>query len=349
MNVYKLKNGKTQGAFQLPLKNEMALKKVEGEASRLKKIHYIPGTDSIFVEDYKGDEKPSPVWFEDGEIRVSENNWALNEILTNHQWFSKHYVLVNEEATAKEEVDTFIEITKASNAIIMENDEHKLRAMAMAIISLDAVNWETFKCKAQLLNYAKKHSNVMIAEMAKKDYEARYIAALAFSRKLVKYNLHHTAVVWNQGSEGIIVRVADGETGVDKLGALLSQGNETSESILKSIGELTDGLFIEKSKKDSPEALKAQLRKEVEAELRAEMKAEAKQNAKIEAVEAPKVDSVVETTTAEKEETTEAVDYTKLSLEELQAAYKRITGKNLSPAYAKDEKWMIGKIITAQS
>lgn len=348
MNVYKLKNGKTQGAFQLPLKNEMAIKTVDGQ-DRLKKIHYIPGTDSIFVEDYKGDEKPSPVWFEDGEIRVSETNYALNEIMQKHAWFNKHYVLVNEEATAKKEVETFEAVTKASNAIIMENDENKLRAMAMSIISLDAINWETFKCKAQLLNYAKNHSNVMIAEMAKKDYEARYIAALAFSRKLVKYNLHHTAVVWNQGSEGIIVRVADGETGVDKLGALLSKQNETSESILKSLGELTDELFIEKSQKDSPEAIKAKLRKEVEAELRAEMKAEAKQNAKAEEVAKPKVEPVVEEKAEEVEETTDAVDYTKLSLEELQAEYTRITEKNLSIKYAKDREWMIAKINSVQS
>lgn len=349
MNVYKLKNGKTQGAFQLPLKNEMALKEVKGEASRLKKIHYIPGVDSIFVEDYKGDQKTEPVWFEDGELRVSENNWALNEIMQKHAWFNKHYVLVNEEATAKAEVDSFVEITKASNAIIMENDEHKLRAMAMAIISLDAVNWEPFKCKAQLLNYAKKHSNVMIAEMAKKDYESRYIAAMAFSRNLVKYNLHHNAVVWNQGSEGIIVRVADGETGVDKLGALLSKQNETSESVLKSLGELTDELFIEKSQNDSPEAIKAKLRKEVEAELRAEMKAEAKRTTTAEEVAKPKAEPVTEEKAEEVDETTDAVDYTKLSLEELQAAYTRITEKNLSIKFAKDREWMIAKINSVQS
>lgn len=347
MNVYKLKSGKTQGAFQLPLRNEMVTKVVEGE-KRLKKIHYIPGADSIFVEDYKGDEKPKPVWFDDGELRVAEENWTLNEVMKNHSWFNKIYVLVNEEATAELEVAEFEKITRANNRIINEKDDHKLRAMAMSIISLDAINWEPFKCKAQLLNYAKNHSSVMIAEMDKPNYENKYIAALAFSQGVVKYNLHHTAVVWGDGDGGTIVKVVEGETGVEKLGRFISVKNESSESVLKRLGEVAEESFVESAKEVAPIKSEAQLRKEIEAKVRAEIAAENVGNEpKLEVVEKAKEDAEIDADNTKEEN--KAVDYTKLSLEALQEEYKRVTGKNLSPAYAKDVDWMISKINATPS
>lgn len=328
MNVYKLKNGKTSGSYQLPIRTEMIAKMVDNEP-RLKNIHYIPGADSFFVEDYKGDEKSKPVWFEDGEIRVPEENWVLNELLQKHSWFNKHYVLVNEEATAEAEVNEFEILTKASNSIITEKDEYKLQAMAMIVVSMDAANWGAFKCKTELLKYAKNHSKVLLAEMAKSDYESRLIAALSFNKKIVKYNAHRTAVVWNDDKEGIIVRVAEGENGIDKLGEFLSKENETSTGVLQRIGEKTetDNVVV-----NDVEFVATKTEAELRAEIRAEMEQEYAQKNKVVA-DVPKQE--VTAVEAKKEGATEPSD-----LEKLREEYVAVTGKELSPRFMNNEEWI---------
>lgn len=332
MNVYKLKNGKTSGSYQLPIRTEMIAKMVDGEP-RLKKIHYIPGSDSIFVEDYQGDETSKAVWFEDGEIRVPEENWVLNELLQKHSWFNKNYVLVNEEATAEAEVNEFEILTKASNSIITEKDEYKLQAMAMIVVSMDAANWGAFKCKTELLKYAKNHSKVLLAEMAKSDYESRLIAALSFNKKIVKYNAHRTAVVWNDGKEGKIVNVAEGENGIDKLGEFLSKENETSTGVLQRIGEKTetDNVVV-----NDVEFVATKTEAELRAEIRAEMEQEYAQKNKVVA-DVPKQE--VTAVEAKKEPTTEPSD-----LEKLREEYVAVTGKELSPRFMNDEEWIKKKI-----
>ncbi|TDD77131.1 hypothetical protein [Flavobacterium caseinilyticum] len=332
MNVYKLKNGKTSGSYQLPIRTEMVAKMVDGE-KRLKKIHYIPGSDSIFVEDYKGDEASKAVWFEDGEIRVADENWVLNELLKKHSWFGKHYVLVNEEATAEAEVNEFEILTRASNSIITEKDEFKLQAMAMIVVSLEAADWGAFKCKTELLKYAKNHSKVLLAEMAKPDYESRLIAALAFTKKIVKYNAHRTAVVWNDGKEGIIVRVAEGETGIDKLGEFLSKENETSTGVLQRIGEKTE---VANVVVNDVEVVATKSEAELRAEIRAEMELEyaPKNEAATDVVkqEVPAVE-------AKKEAAAETSD-----LEKLREEYVAVLGKDLSPRFMNDADWITKKI-----
>lgn len=340
MNVYKLKNGKTSGSYQLPIRSEMIAKVVDGE-KRLKNVQYIPGANSIFVEDYKGDEKPKPVWFEDGEIRAPEENWVLNELLKKHSWFNKHYVLVNEEATAEAEVSEFEILTKASNSIITEKDEYKLQAMAMIVVSLDASGWGAFKCKTELLKYAKNHSKILLSEMAKPDYEGRLLSALAFNKGFVKYNAHRTAVVWNDEKEGIIVRVAEGQNGIDKLGEFLSKQNEASTLVLQTIGQKTeeaDALkeVVATKKIAAPITAdvktEAELRAELKAELKAEMEAE-KANADITPKDDVPTEPVVKDAPAEPSE-----------LELLREQYKAAVGKDLSPRYYNDPEWIKTKI-----
>lgn len=339
MNVYKLKNGKTSGSYQLPIRTEMVAKMVDGE-KRLKKIHYIKGSDSIFVEDYKGDEKPEPVWFEDGEIRVSEENWVLNELLQKHSWFKKHYVLVNEEATAEAEVNEFEILTKASNSIITEKDEYKLKAMAMIVVSMEAANWGAFKCKTELLKFAKNHSKILLAQMAKPDYEGRLIAALSFNKEIVKYNAHRTAVVWNDGKEGIIVRVAEGENGIDKFGEFLSKENETSTGVLQRIGEkteseeltLVDAAEVNKLPQKTVEEIRAEIRAELELEYAPKTGEKTEGNKELPKQEIPALE-------AKKEGAAEPSD-----LEKLREEYVAVTGKDLSPRFMNDEDWITKKI-----
>jgi hypothetical protein len=356
MNVYKLKNGKTTGSFQLPLRNIMISKIVDGEP-RAKKIQYIPGADSIFVEDYKGDENPKSVWFEDGEIRVPEENWVLNEILKNHPWNNKHYVLVNEDATAQKEIAEFETLTKASNSIIEEKDELKIRATAMVIITDEAADWSPAKCKTELLKYARSHSSHLIAEMAKPDYESRFIAALAFNKGIIKYNLHRTAVVWNDGKEGVIIRLAQGEKGIDKLGDFLSKKSNSSTEVLQRIGEKADDLqattnatavsapvqqtqpFPFKTEAEIREELKAEMKEEALAEARAEL---ALENAGKDLGAGTGVPSGDQNGDPVKTDLGYDVD----NIEAVQAKYKELFGKDVANLKKNDLDWINNQIAS---
>lgn len=345
MNVYRLKNGKTTGSFQLPIRSEMIPKFVDGE-TRLKRIIYVEGSDSIFLEDHKGDQKGKSIWFEDGEIRAHEDNYALNEILRKHSWNGKHYELVNEEETAKKGIKLEELSSRIINAIITERNKYKLQAMAMILISEDAAKWGEFKCKEALLKQAKDEKQLkrIVAEMDKADYETRLIAALAFNKEIIKYNLHHTAVIWNDGREdSIIVKLAQGETGINKLSDFLGKRNEASEAVLHRIGEKTDDILkavkeAQKSEKTEAE-IRAELIPQLEKEIRAKIYAETRQFG------SQKLDVKNETTT---DFDKEAFDKPKeVTIEDLREQYKAITGKGISPKFANDRDWLSQRIKEA--
>jgi len=350
MNVYKLKSGKTSGAFQLPLRSILVSREVDGE-KLLKEIQYVPGASSFYKEDHKGDAKPKPIWFDDGEIRVNPEDKVLNNLMQSHPWYKEKYVLVNEEATAKEEIFDFERLTKASNSIINEKDGFRLKAMAMILISLDAANWEQFKCKSELLKYAKNHSKTLLEQMAMPGYEGRFIAALAFAKGIVKYDQFQTQVLWADENGGVIVRVAEGEKGVDKLGEFLSKENESSTSVLQRIGEKADAILSNVTEKETVELGKTV--EEIEAEAIAKYKASLPP-VKTEAEIRAEVLAEMSTTTAENADTqnnpaTETADAAKEDMEALKEEYKKVTGKEVSPRYYNDPEWIKNKITEAKN
>lgn len=353
MNVYKLKSGKTSGAFQLPLRGILVPRVIEGETFK-KEIQYVPGASSYFKEDHKGDSKPRPLWFDDGEIRVDPDDKVLNELLQIHPWFDSKYYLVSEEANAKKEINDFEKITKASNSIINEKDDFKVKAMAMIIISLDAANWDPFKCKAELLKYAKNHSTTLLTELDKPNYEGRFMAALAFAKGVVKHNQFQTAVLWNDDQEGIIVRVAEGEKGVDKLGEFLSTKSEKSTSVWQRIGEKVEALQIDantvapaKGKLEAPAKTEKKIAEEAierykatlvpaktEAEIRAEILAELAADQKGDAPETGKDPVITD------------LGYDVDNIEAVQAKYKELFGKDVANLKKNDLDWINNQIAS---
>ena len=239
-NVYKLKNGKTTGAWQLPIKSEMVTKIIDGRAIA-KRIQYIKGAGTIFKEDYKGDGKPESIWFDDGEIMASVENFELNEILQKHSRYGKDYELYDEEKTAEKSMGKLLVTTEALNAVLNEKDDDKLRAMAMIILDEAAAQWGPTQCRQKLMEYANKHPEALLYEMGLPNYQSRYLSAIAFNKGIVKYNNTHTAVVWAD-NDGKIVVVAAGEKGLEKLAETIAIESDQSLVILQRIGEKIDSV-----------------------------------------------------------------------------------------------------------
>lgn len=351
MNVYKLKSGKTSGAFQLPLRGILVPREIESETF-MKEIQYVPGSSSFYKEDHKGDSKPKPLWFDDGEIRANPDDKVLNGLLQIHPWFDSKYYLVSEEANAKKEIDDFEKITKASNSIINESDNYKLKAMAMIIISLEAVDWDPFKCKAELLKYAKNHSAIFLKEMDKPNYEGRFMAALAFAKGVVKHNAFQTAVLWNDDQEGIIVRVSEGEKGVDKLGEFLSTKSEKSTSVWQRIGEKVEAMQSTVSAKVvteevnvTPSKTEAEIAEEAIEKYKATLtpvKSEAEIRAEIEKEFEDKLKGQATTSTDVKKEGNEDPS----ELEAARAKYKELFEKEVANLKKNDLDWINSQIAS---
>lgn len=232
--TYRLKNIDNKGSWKLPTKDVMVTKKVGGQKVH-KQVQYIPGSDSIFVEDYKGDLKPQAIWFENGKLEVPSHNRVLNELLKRHPWNGKMYELDDPEVKTQNDLKDF-KFKRAASNMIDDADDDKIKAMAMGVYSLEAINWTPDKCRAKLFEKAFTNPKDLVKKLESSDYESHYLSALAFNKRIVKYNNSKTAVLWNSEDAGKIISLAKGENGIIKLGEFLSQDTEESITTTQEIG-----------------------------------------------------------------------------------------------------------------
>ena len=264
--IYKLKN-KEIGSWELPIKDMMVNRTVKGEDLGAKKIKYVPGAKSIWADELNEKEVSKKVWFENGFLFIQPSDRNLIEIVKNHKYLNLHFFLFDKEEDARKE----LQAEKAKDEIInliSNSDSEKIIATAMAVFGHSALTLSESEQELKLRLYAKKQPVKLLGELNSKTYESKYIAALAFGKGVVRSNFGKTAVIWNDHTEGEILKLARGEGGIEKLGQLLSKRTDESEILLQAIGQKLDKIAVNLPKKaDSKEdvkdaeiaALKAQL------------------------------------------------------------------------------------------
>lgn len=268
-NVYKLTNGKTKGGWQLPLTDVLIEQIKDGKSEGLKRIKYVKGVKSFFAEDLAGDLKPLQIWFDNGSLSVAKIDKLTNSLLMAHPWYGKFYELYDPNTEAIKKLSE-LRVKGAARKLIEESEPEKLKAIALAIFGVNAFNWSESTCELELLKYADTNPTQLQNELKSKDYESKYLSALAFSKNIVTHNPGKTAVVWNDSTNGVILRLAKGESGIHKLGELLSTRTDESELILQEIGARLDKLEVKVAK---PQAeIIAEKDKEM-AELKAKLRA----------------------------------------------------------------------------
>lgn len=235
---FRLKNGMKPVSWQLPISNVLLPKlDADGNEGPEKQIHYIPGTSSIYVEDYKGDKKGEDVWFEDGELEVRDSDKLLIEICKRHRWFNVHYELADDNATAEIEMRKF-EMQDRANETINKLDEIQLQAVAMAIIGEASTGWSPIKCKAELKKRANEDPEKLLKDMDSPSYENRRTVSLALLRKIIKTDITNTAIQWADG--GTIIRMAVGENAVERLAEFLAGTTDDVVVTRQRLKELTE-------------------------------------------------------------------------------------------------------------
>lgn len=329
-NIYKLSDGLTPVSWQLPLKGltlkkfEKVLNKDTGKEEEVfvgkRRVKYVEGTNSIFEEDLKGDYVARSIWFEHGELYVDKDDTLLNYILQNHPWYDKKFYLWSEENELKQELEKH-RLRDKIRDLISNSEQEKLKAIAIALFGVSAVDWSNDKSEIELRKYSDKKPLELEAEFSSKTYESKYLSALAFTKGLVENNLGQTAVVWNDTTKDVIVYVGKGENGINKLGEFLSEKSEESLIVLQTINERIKKLEMNLPKKEKDVA-KTIKDKDAEIEALKKQLAEAQKGGV--------------------QSSTNGADDSELA--ELQAKYKEKEGKEVPPRFKNDKEWIAKKL-----
>lgn len=298
----------------------------------MKFIAYYKGANSCFVEDIENkDLKPSKVpdfeyntQLDKTVLEVDENNLALIKYLKTHSWYGTKVVLFSAEGEANSKLSQYEKVEKAID-LIKESDEAKIKANALAVLGLDYFYKTNNECLADLKEKAFNSPDVIITAMEADDYQNKYVAALAFASGIIKNNMTNTAVVWSEG-EGVLVHVAQGENGLDKLTEFLKRNSEESEVLLQ---EFQNRLDKKATAKVTPKVDTAELKAKDDriAELENQL-AKAKVN--------PNNINVNDYETVAKEDTK--------PLEELQKEYQSKFEKEVPARFKNDKTWIAEKL-----
>lgn len=235
--IFRLTEGRTPASWTLS--GGYAVK--PGKGSKL--INYYPGSDSYFVEDQTSDIKPQEVEFlyndilsdPATEIQVDENNKCLVGYLTSHAFYNVHYKIHNEDEINEEKSKNYDKIEEALS-LIKETNDLKVLATALAVFGIEAYGWIPSKAKASLKEKAITQPEFIIEKFSSSNYESKYLSALAFFSEIITEDSLKSAVVWNDGEKGIILRLAKGENGITKLAEMIAESTDESNLILQEIG-----------------------------------------------------------------------------------------------------------------
>jgi hypothetical protein len=244
--IYRLKGGKTPLSYGLK-QTEVGINKA-GEG--FKYINYYAGSDSIFVDD-NPNRKVTRLTFEYNDLDATElivptGNITLNRYMQAHPHFNVHYEIYSEELSSDAKLADFDKKEKAL-LMIKETDKFKIQAIALAIIGMESFGWSPKKCMAVLKEKALTTPEVILTKVESTNYESKYLSALAFFSFIVKENNLQNAVVWNDENEGVILHLAKGENGIQKLGELLSFNTPESKLVIQEIGIRINRLTVKKN------------------------------------------------------------------------------------------------------
>jgi hypothetical protein len=275
--IYRLLQGKPK-SFQLPLADTFVKKFVEENGQKkdlgYRRITYVPGTDTFFKEDIKGDLQPQSIWFENGELRVRKDDKLLNEIMQVHPWFNRKYKIWSPELEQEEQLSILREQSEARQ-LVEDTDFDQIQAVALAVFGKEAIGWSEGLCELKLRQYADVSPKELKLKFEASNYQSKLLAGLAFTKGIVKENFTRTAVVWSD-SEGVIIKLGKGENGILELGRWLNTKTEESELVLQSIGERVDAKLTSSSSKSNVDSIISQKDREI-AELKKQLAQKATQ------------------------------------------------------------------------
>lgn len=325
-------------SWELPLRNIYLPRTKDGQTSD-KLVAYRKGATSIWEEDYKGDKEAiGAVYFEDGLLEVIATDTLLLEIMSKHRFNNVQFEKFDPNTSAEKKLADF-ELRDTALDIVNVGDEFAIKALALVIIGQDALSWSDTQCRAELKTKAYEDPKFIIDESEKPDYEVKYLVGLAYLKGIIKDNPTQTAVVWSD-NDGIIIRLAVGENGIDQMTKFLAVKTEQSTITMQRLGDLTEqkvatsNIMVNDAKEVKDDSKTKALLSEKD-QIITELKA------KLAATNAYKLDE-------EEEKENLIVEDKELTIEELSAKYFKLVGKQVPVNKKSDAAWILTKIKEAK-
>lgn len=327
-------NGKTPSTWSLKQESVMAVKEGKGK----KFIAYYPGADTCFVEDIKNkDLKPSKVPLfkfnpstKHTELSVDSTDTALIRYLKTHPWFGSKYIIWSKESDAANRINQFDKIEKALD-LIRESNDIRVKAIALAVLGLNAFSKSASQCIADLKQKAFDKPDEVISAMEAPNYENKYLSGLSFASGIIKTNHTSTAVVWSN-NDGIIFSLATGENGVDKMADYLTRSNDESIALMQELQLRIDEALQKDLDKEDQSALLSEKDKKI-AELQKQL---ASHNTAASALDTGNG--------TDDGKQTDSQDLNNLTLEDASRMYSEKTKENIPLRYKNNLEWIISKL-----
>lgn len=228
--TFRLKSGKTKGAWQLGISGMMANK----DGYR-KLVEYVPGSDSIFKEDHKGDAKPVTPWFDNGLLKVHRDDKPLLEILRKHNGYNRDFEVVDEDREAEKEL-ALMELQERALAKVNVAEIMELRANAIVLMGNAALTMSDKVTKMKVKKMAFEQPQNLLDEMASGDFHGKYIAALSVLKGVLEMNNSRTQIMWAD-TKKTLLSVPVGQDPIQRLGVYLSGDDEQALITLQELGE----------------------------------------------------------------------------------------------------------------
>lgn len=340
--------GKTPSSWAIKQDSVMADKVGKGK----KFINYYPGSDTVFEEEITNkDLRPKKVPLftfnpisKQTELKVDENDTALIRYLTTHPWYGTKYIQWSKESEATGKLAQYEKVEKALG-LIKESDEIKVQAIAMAVLGLNAFSKTPSQSMADLKQKAIETPEDIIAAMEAPNYENKYLAGLAFASGVIKNNPTNTAVVWEDNG-GVILHVATGENGIDKLTTFLTKSDNNSMVLMQELQTRLDDKLSKKAGKDPKDSVIAEKENEIE-KLKKQLAEAQQSNAKKQDLKVepkPNVKEIAVTVDEGTDDSKQDVKAIAISIEKAVEAYKEKYEKEVPLRYKNDLEWIISKL-----
>jgi hypothetical protein len=207
----------------------------------LQNIGYWQGSKSIFDADNKDTAyKKLSVTFvpnnhaNDPGIEVTTNDKLLIDYLRIHPFFNKKYFEYDPDAVANEKAQKYDLVEKALGYVSDADDD--IKALAVAVFGFEYFSKSESICRAALKQKAYENPQDIISVREDKKFESRYIISGMYCTNVIKNNNTNTAVVWAE-TGNMILPVAKGENGMDKLVEFIYSGTEEATTLLQEFAK----------------------------------------------------------------------------------------------------------------
>lgn len=165
-----------------------------------RELQYTRNQSSLFVDEFKGKIRASPIIFRDGVLLVEKTNQNLQKLLSIYH--PQLNVVYSEQDDAKDAIDDLQEINMELEAMNIANnlDIDKTEAILRAEIGNEVSNMTSKELKRDLFLFAKSNPKLFIELVNDENINIRGTAIKATERGVIKLSNDQRTFKW--GSNG---------------------------------------------------------------------------------------------------------------------------------------------------